>query len=286
MSTPLAENVASLHREVQRKFGRNMLKLQQYEQRMKALVAGRHAAGPPEELSNIRTRQIEDVAKKTLGLLVADVTENFITPNLHKHEQNDNPSFEPKQTWFVMTSRIEMAEEDFQRTQQKLDELVALRNDLAHHFLEKYDIWTESGCLAADTYLDDSFKQIEARYEELQEWAKHNLETRSKMAAFMLMPEVRDFFIQEFLPDGAGDLGNSSPFVRLLRNAEKSLAQDGWTPLRSAIDHIGKLEPELTPKRYGYSSWRHVLHESKQFEIRKEHAGPGTPNKTWYRSRS
>lgn len=285
MSTPLTENVASLHREVQHKFGRNMLRLQQYEMLMKKLVAERHVAGPPEDLPNIRTRQIEDVAKKTLGLMVADVTENFITPKLHRHEQDHNPSFEPKQTWFVMTSRIEMAEEDFKLTQQNLAEVVDLRNELAHHFLEKYDIWTESGCLAAATYLDVSFKIIEDRYEELLQWAKHTLEARSKMAAFMHTPEYSDFLLQGFLPDAEGNLGNSSFIISLLLEAETSLAQDGWTPLRSAIDHIGKREPELTPKRYGYRSWRHVLHETKQFEIRKEQKGSGTPTETWYRSR-
>jgi hypothetical protein len=48
------------------------------------------------------------------------------------------------------------------------------------------------------------------------------------------------------------------------------------------LSHVG----DRTPTRYGCSSWRHLLHESEQFEVRREQATPGEPTLTWYRSRS
>lgn len=73
--------------------------------------------------------------------------------------------------------------------------------------------------------------------------------------------------------------------MNLLRDAEATLAVDEWTPLR-AIEYISGLEPSHTPKRYGCSSWRQVLHELAIFTIRREQSEPGVAKETWYRSRS
>ncbi|MGO2710685.1 OST-HTH/LOTUS domain-containing protein [Pseudomonas helleri] len=48
------------------------------------------------------------------------------------------------------------------------------------------------------------------------------------------------------------------------------MTQAGWTPLFEATRWIAKTYPEQTPKRYGCGSWRHVIHESQQFAIRKQ----------------
>lgn len=283
----LSENIATLHREVQRKLGRNLLRLQQYEKLIKSLVAEQEIAGPMDELHNVRARQIELVSKKTLGQVVGDLTENYMVPALATSgsEHNDEPPCDLTQPWVRMSFRIELAEDDLKRTQKKLADLVNLRNELVHHFLEKHDLWTEPGCLAADIYLDECFKQIDVHYEELQQWAKHTVDTRAYAASLMKTPEFSNFFIHGIMPGGAGVFWASSTIVNLLQDAESALAKDGWTLLQSAIDYISKHGSEHTPKRYGYSSWRHVLHESEQFEIRKEHTTPGLPTTTWYRSR-
>lgn len=281
------EAVIPLQREVQRKFGRNLLALQQFERLVKGLVAEQDVAGPIGELPSIRARQIEAVSKKTLGQVVGDLTGNFITPTLGQPdtEPSDEPPVDPKQPWFSVSFRMAMAESDHLETQQKLADLVGLRNDLVHHFLEKYDIWTEPGCLAADVYLDDCFKLIDAHYQELKGWAQHNLDTRAQMGSFMKTPEFRDFFVHGIFPGGAGVSWASCTIVNLLRDAEAALAKDGWTFLKHATEFIRKQDAEHTPKRYGCSSWRQVLHESKQFEIRKELPALGLPVETWYRTR-
>lgn len=279
--------VISLQREVQRKFGRNLLVLQQYERLVKGLVAEQDVAGPINELHSIRARQIEAVSKKTLGQVVGDLTGNFITPTLGQSdtEPSDEPPVDPTQPWFRVIFRIAMAESDYLQTQQKLANLVDLRNDQVHHFLEKYDIWSEAGCLAADAYLDDCFKQIDTHFQELRGWAQHNLDSRERMGSLMRTQEFRDFLVHGIFPGGAGISWSSCTIVNLLRDAEAALAKDGWTFLKHAIDYIRTQNAEHTPKRYGCSSWRHVLHESGQFVIRKEQPDSGLPTETWYRSR-
>lgn len=69
-----------------------------------------------------------------------------------------------------------------------------------------------------------------------------------------------------------------SGIVSSLREAEVALAQggqDGWTVLNAAIAWQRQHAPEQTPKRYGCSSWRQVLHESGQFEVRKQAPAEG-----------
>lgn len=57
------------------------------------------------------------------------------------------------------------------------------------------------------------------------------------------------------------------------------------TNLADAIAFIGARHPDHTPKRYGCSSWRQVLHESKLFDVRRDKAMDAAPGATWYRPR-
>ncbi|HQS59159.1 MAG TPA: OST-HTH/LOTUS domain-containing protein [Gallionellaceae bacterium] len=284
----LPDNIDTVHREVQRKFGRNLLLLQQYEQLLKNLFAESNIAGASSDDILIKKAQRhESVSKKSLGQVIGDLIGSYITPisNRHISEENDELQSDLTQTSIRITYRMEFTEENFKLTKQKLADLVDLRNELVHHFLEKHDIMTSSGCQTAESYLDECFKNINYHYQELLQWIKHSDDSRAYMAALMLTPEFRDYFIHGIKPDKAGVIWELSTIVNLLRDAESALATEGWTSLHRAIAYIGKLESKQTPKRYGCSSWRQVLHESKQFEVRKEQAALGLTNETWYRSR-
>ena len=54
-------------RNVQRLLGRCLLRLQQYECLMKAIVAHHDISGPAHGLKNIRAARTDDASKKTLG---------------------------------------------------------------------------------------------------------------------------------------------------------------------------------------------------------------------------
>ncbi len=57
-------------REVQRLLGRCMLRLQQYEQLMKTLLAHHEMAGPGDILEAHRSSRVEKLSDKSLGHLV------------------------------------------------------------------------------------------------------------------------------------------------------------------------------------------------------------------------
>ncbi|HGS8012525.1 OST-HTH/LOTUS domain-containing protein [Pseudomonas aeruginosa] len=180
--------------------------------------------------------------------------------------------------------QMELPEGHYAETKAALKELVDLRNELVHHFLQRFDLWSVDGCIAAESYLDESYETIDGHYLTLRDWAKSMDEARQLMVSFMQTPEYRDFVINGIGPDGTVHWA-SSGITNCLREAETKLAQEGWTPLFEAIHWIAKTYPEQTPKRYGCGSWRHVIHASQQFEIRKQSQADTGATVVWYRSR-
>ncbi len=285
--SPLPEHVVALHREVQRKFGRNLLRLQQYERLIKALVAEHDIAGTPNDFFDNKAARHESVAPKTLGQVVGALTGNFVAPaSISPHsDANDDPPTDLTMPWFRITSRITFSEEKYPQVIKRLADVVELRNELVHHFLEKHDLWSEPGCLAADVFLDECFKLIDSSFVEMTEWAKNLVEGRITAANLINTPEFSDYFVHGIQPENLGVHWTKSTIVNLLQDAESVLARDGWTSLSSAIAYIKRARARHTPSRYGCSSWRHVLHESDLFDIRKER-NEGLPTETWYRSSS
>ncbi|WP_315808455.1 OST-HTH/LOTUS domain-containing protein [Pseudomonas sp. C9-3] len=277
-----SDPVPELQRTVQRKLGRCMLQLQQYERLLKAMVAHSELSGPPEQLQAIRDEKVAFTHKKTLGTLVGMLTENYLKlPDLADESEQAEPI---DQIWINFRCQLELPEERYAETKSALKELVDLRNELVHHFLQRFDLWGVDGCVAAEAYLDESYETIDGHYLTLRDWAKSMGEARQLVVSFMQTPEYRDFVINGIGPDGAVHWA-SSGITNYLREAETKLAQAGWTPLFEAIHWIAKTYPEQTPKRYGCGSWRHVIHESQQFEIRKQCQSDTGVTVVWYRSR-
>lgn len=88
-----------------------------------------------------------------------------------------------------------------------------------------------------------------------------------------------DLSVHGINPDGSIEWAHST-VVDLLRDAETTLAEDGWTRLHSAIGPMSEQAPEHTPERCGCNSWRQALHESRPFEAcsRPALSGPGKGN--------
>ncbi len=259
-----------------------MLQLQQYERLLKAIVAYSEWSGPPERLKAVRDEKVACAHKKTLGTLVGMLTESY----LKLPELADEPELaEPiDQVWVSFRCQIELSEERYAETKAALKELVDLRNELVHHFLQRFDLWAVDGCVAAEEYLDESYETIDGHYLTLRDWAKSMDEARQLMVSFMRTPEYGDAVINGIWVDGTVHWP-SSGITACLREAETKLAQAGWTPLFEAIHWIAKTYPEQTPKRYGCGSWRHVIHESQQFDIRKQSQADNGAKVVWYRSR-
>jgi hypothetical protein len=279
-----SDDVPDLQRTVQRKLGRCMLQLQLYERLLKAMVAHSELSGPPERLQAIRDAKVACAHKKTLGTLVGMLTESYLKlpdlPDTQDQAEADNGD----QMWFSFRFQTELSEERYAETKAALKELVELRNELVHHFLQRFDLWDAAGCIAADGFLDESYETIDGHYLTLRDWAKSMHEARTMMAEYMQTQAFEDFLFNGIQPDGSVDW-HASGICRCLREAETKLAQKEWTPLFEAIHWIAKTYPEQTPKRYGCGSWRHVIHASQQFETRKQSQADSGHTVVWYRRR-
>lgn len=135
-----------------------------------------------------------------------------------------------------------MPPERYERTRQGLAELVAMRNELAHHFLERFNNWTEAGCQEADAYLSACYDRIDRHYVELRGWAETMDDSRAWLATFMQTSQFEDAIVDGIWPDGTVHWPISG-IVACLRNAEQACAVNGWTLLDSAIVHIRTRDP-------------------------------------------
>lgn len=264
-----SEPVASLQREIQRKLGRCMLRLQQYERLIKALAVDFDISGPFDELADIRRKRGEAVSKLTLGQLVNEFAGNYLQPQQRDAAQPDWEPGDSHRIWFRMQTRMPLEEADYDQVVLDLRELVALRNELVHHFIERFDVWLVNGCQDADAYLDASMLKVNDHYTRLRHWALSMCEARRKIGAFLASPAGTDLLFDGIYPDGSVDWPNCG-IVRCLRAAAAEVAVEGWACLDRVITKMNLDHPEQTLKRYGCASWRQVLHESKQFKIRRE----------------
>jgi hypothetical protein len=280
--TTMSDDVLAIQHIVQRKLGRCLLRLQQYERLLKVIVAHDELSGPAERLPIIREEKNAFAQKKTMGTLIGVLTESFLTPQLPNEEESQMEADVGDQIWLRYRYQLKMTVEHYEAMKAALKELVDLRNELVHHFLERFDLWSETGCQAADGFLEERYETINGHYLNLQSWANAMDEARAKLASFVQSQAFEDL-IGGILVDGSVNW-SASGICSCLREAETKLAEGGWTRLEASIRWIDGSYPEQTPKRYGCSSWRHVLHESRQFEIRKSQAD-NEPTAVWYRSK-
>ncbi|MGJ7610684.1 MULTISPECIES: OST-HTH/LOTUS domain-containing protein [unclassified Variovorax] len=277
------EPVSTLQREVQRKLGRCLIRLQQYERLMKALAVDFEITGPSDELMAILQKRGEVVSRMTLGQLVAELTGTYLQPEPPDMVEPECEPVDSQRIWFRMQTRMALQPEDYERVVAGLKELVALRNELVHHFLERFDIWSETGCHDADAYIDVGMAKVDGHYAELRQWAITMDQARSATGAFVASPAYTDLLFDGIYPDGTVDWPNCG-IVRHLRAAEAALAVDGWADLGQVIEQMNLMHPEQTLKRYGCTTWRQVLHESRQFTIRRIQGSAQMPGRTEFQS--
>jgi hypothetical protein len=283
----LSEDVTSEQHEVQRKLGRCLLRLQQYEGLLKTIAAHQEVEGPVDRLQSIRDGKVEELSNKTLGHLVGVLTGTYLS--VESTDVVESASDEPRggvptAGWVRMRSSIAMSPEVYSETVQQLRELVTLRNDLVHHLIERFNVWTLDGCRDAVAHLDATYLKIDTHYASLTTWAKSMQEAHALTASFFASKAWEDFYVHGIAPEGTVDWPRAT-VVELLREAAAGKARDGWTNLADAIAFIGARHSDHTPKRYGCSSWRQVLHESRLFDVRRDKAMDATPGATWYRAR-
>jgi len=283
---------AALQREVQRKLGLCLIRIQQYELLLKEMVAKREVSAilgrSPVPLAEFAPA----VRSKTMGQLVGELTGKYFQPTLLESGQaqaDTEASADDEEHpagWARVSMSVSMRPDAHAQLTIELQELVDLRNDLVHHFVEGQNLVTEDGCIAADMYLQDCYVEIDRHMASLQGWAASMNEANRSMAAFITSPEYKEFLAAELSPSVSQREAALPGFVELLRRAEGEHAENGWTALNQAIAFIKKVAPDATPRKHTFGSWRQVLHDSNAFEVRRRAVKPGGPMETWYRTRT
>jgi len=275
---PIDEELQTLQREVQRMLGRCLLRLQQYEQLMKAIVAHHEISASGLPLESNQAERIADAANKTLGTLVGTLLGTYVTSG--DQDEVAEPDAPDNIISFKMKMSLRMSAADFDTTQNDLKELVLLRNNLVHHFIDQHDLWSLDGCRGAQESLVAAYSRVDQHFEQLRGWAEHMDQARRLAAEFAQSDAFRDLVINGIAPDGSVDWP-AAGIVRALREAADQLAVDEWTPVTTAGRWIAERHPDQLPAKYGCSSWRQVVHESRLFELRYREVNG--QRAAWYR---
>lgn len=261
------EVLQTLQREVESLLGRCLLRLQQYERLLKAIIAHHELSGPAHALETVQAARIADTARKTLGTLVGDLLgsylvsgeiDSFIEAAINSSEGANSVG---------VGSHLTLSDADFARTENELRELVLLRNNLVHHFIDQHDLGSVDGCRRGHDALVAAYSRIDQHFEQLRAWAEHMQKTRRRLAQIVQSDVFQDLVLNGISPDGAVFCPDAG-IVRALREAASELAVDGWATVTEAGRWIAERYPEQLPEKYGCGSWRQVVHQSRIFELR------------------
>jgi hypothetical protein len=220
-----------------------MLRLQQYERLLKAMVGTMAVEGPIEQLHAVRVQQESDASDKSLGVLVRMFITGHLTATLPTGEASasdaSNDDKRPDVAWASMKFQLAMSPERQAQAKKGLEELFSLRNELVHYFIERFDISDESGCGAACIHLDRCYEQIDGHCKLLKSWATTLIESKALASSYLHSNAFADMFVHGIHEDGSVCWPRST-IVECLREAEADCQVDGWTSLDAAITSMLK----------------------------------------------
>lgn len=272
-----------LQRDVQRLLGRCMLRIQQYDRLMKAMLAHHELAGPVEVLEGQRSMRIEKLSDKSLGTLVKALFETYVVPDGFERDLLPEAKVPIDRISMAFSFRMSMAPDRGAQTKEAVEDLVAMRNELVHHLIDRFDVWSEEGCVAAARHLDESYERIDRHYLELVDWATSMEKAREAAESFAKSPAFYELIVNGIAPDGSFDWSNSG-MVRALRQAVEANVTEGWTRLDDVRTWLADHDSEQTPEKYGCRSWPQVLSDSRLFDLRYRTSVDGC-KEAWIRER-
>jgi hypothetical protein len=291
------EEAKALQRDVQRLLGRCMLRLQQYERLLKAMIAVHKLSGAFHDLAAAREKRIDSVSGQTLGTLLKELVSSFLGSEASDTSPDMTTGSVGGPPTVSIRLGITLAEDDLARTVDDLGRSLELRNNLVHHFIEQHDLWTTEGCRLAQAALDTAYERIDQSYGRLIEWAEDMDRARQQFYEFVQSETYRDLVIDGIAPDGTVDWPSSS-LVSGIREAARALAVDQgeWVSVADAGKWIVEKYPDQSPSRFRCKTWQQALQESRLFDLRNEKKGgrrvicfrekanpkvTDTPERTW-----
>lgn len=264
-----------LKEQIALEYGRCLLQLQQFELMLKATLPTLKVSGFSDELAGNVERDRQLLGGKTLGHLVGQWSQRT-TPGDEQEIDDD-----------ALNSRayisISFGLEDGEWMNEKLRQLLELRNELVHHFLSRFALNSEISCQDAISYLSTAASTIKSNRDTLISLLTAFEDGKKELVEFINSPVGKSLYYYGVIPGEPIDNWENTTIIQQLKFAEHSIAKDGWAQLNEAIRSIGQRWPELSPKLYGCSSWREVIHRSQLFEVDKRLSPTGVM--TWYRTR-
>ncbi|MFM4832999.1 OST-HTH/LOTUS domain-containing protein [Aeromonas media] len=257
-------------------YGRSLLQLQQFELTLKATLPTLKVCGFFDELAGNIERDRQLLGGKTLGHLVGQWSQRT---TLEDEQEIDDDALNGRGYF-----RFSFGLEDGEWMNEKLKQLVELRNELVHHFLSRFALNSEASCQEAIRYLTTAANVIKDNREALHSLLTAVEKAKSELLEFMNSPEGEHFLLSGILPGEPVNDWENTTIIQQLKCEERRIGKDGWTQLKEAISSIGQRRPGLSPKLYGCGSWREIIHRSQLFEVEKRPSPTGVM--VWYRTRS
>lgn len=260
--------------------------MQQYEYLAKLLIAEHQVAGSsPEDIEQFLDARRRKFSTQALGQVIGELKTTYLTTSAQDDAAagiEENTAVNADSVAFRCLHQLQFSPERHRQVCSELDELLKLRNEMVHHFIERFDFANQAGCHQGIAELDQSYTIIEDRFRTLADWVESANSVKRLAAAFDEHPVIKDIWLHGILPNGKINW-QASTIVALLREAEARYRREEWTLLKDAIEYIAQY-PEQTPGKYHCKRWRQLLHESRLFDIRKTREEHGSVL-IWYRSK-
>lgn len=183
---------------IQQNLGSCLLRLQACELLLKSLVAHTDITAAPEHLPEALAAKMASVHGQTMGQMVGMFTKGAVV----KAGTISIPStpLDDSRAAVRFKYQIELPSEQYDAPHSALKELIDLRNELVHHFLQRFNMRSVEGRTAASTYLEECSQIIDARHSMLIGFNKAFELSRAKLASFVDSQEFEDAVLKGDLP--------------------------------------------------------------------------------------
>ncbi len=131
-----------------------------------------------EELQVLKAENIRRYANKTLGQLVDALFETYVVAEGTEHPFLDDSKVPLNKMSMSFQFQLQMDDARLAGVRAAIEELVRMRNELVHHFIERFAIWTNEGCAAALEHLLACYSRIDRHYMELRAVSGNQVRTR------------------------------------------------------------------------------------------------------------
>lgn len=251
--------------EVHRKLGRNVTLFQKIEALLKALVIDSHFSGYASDFERVREKTTKAVNKRTMGQLATPFLKNLTT------KPEELSVLDESKGVYISFGFTIQGEKFYFEQKKSLTLIVSERNELIHHFWQKWNLDSIQGLNLAEQYLDQQHSRIQLEFQNLRILAEMIEEGRKDIADFIASDTGRRALKQQFL--------RQSTLMSLLCDiAAKEARSDGWTVLSIAVSIINKQVPEeisSLKERYGCKNLKSFMLMTELFDLHEEPTAKG-----------